>query len=128
VRMRVTRNRFERLVRDVTAGVLNSMPAELRARAEQVTVVVADRPTHLQRDLTDGDEELVGLYEGVSLVERHVDNMEAVADRIILFREPLIESSETLAELKAEIRVTLLHELGHYFGFEEDDLEKRWLR
>ena len=51
--------------------------------------------------------------------------METVADRITLFRVPLMESCRTMEELREEIRITLLHELGHYFGFEENDLEER---
>jgi predicted Zn-dependent protease with MMP-like domain len=126
--MRVTPLAFETLVRETTGRVLASLPADLRDRAAEVTVVVADRATRAQLDgAGGGDDDLLGLYEGVNLVERHVGDMETVADRITLFRIPLMESCRTMEELREEIRITLLHELGHYFGFEENDLEDRGL-
>jgi predicted Zn-dependent protease with MMP-like domain len=126
--MRVTPLAFEKLVRETTDRVLASLPADLSDRAAEVTVVAADRATRAQIDgAGGGDDDLLGLYEGVNLVERRVGDMETVADRITLFRVPLMESCRTMDELREEIRITLLHELGHYFGFEENDLEERGL-
>ena len=126
--MRVTPLEFEKLVRETTDKVLASLPADLGDRAAEVTVVIADRATRAQIDGSGGgDDDLLGLYEGVNLVERRVGDMETVADRITLFRVPLMESCRTTEELREEIRITLLHELGHYFGFEENDLEERGL-
>jgi predicted Zn-dependent protease with MMP-like domain len=124
--MRMAQKTFERLVREENARVLKSLPPDLRARAETVTIIIADRPTRQESGPTDGDD-LLGLYEGVSLTDRHVGDMEAVADQITLFRVPLLDSCETPKELREEIRITLLHELGHYFGFEEDELLKHGL-
>jgi predicted Zn-dependent protease with MMP-like domain len=126
--MRVTPLVFERLVRETTESVLASLPGDLRERAALVTVITADRATRAQIDGTGGgDDDLLGLYEGVSLVDRHVDDSNAVDDTITLFRIPLMESCRTMEELREEIRITLLHELGHYFGFEENELEERGL-
>jgi predicted Zn-dependent protease with MMP-like domain len=125
-RMRMSHGAFEKLVSGLFTRVLGSLPPDLRARAEAVTVIVADRPTRRERDITDGDD-LLGLYEGVSLPDRRVGDMETVADQITIFRLPLLAMCRDADELEEEIRVTILHELGHYFGFDEDELEKRGL-
>lgn len=126
--MRVTPLVFEQLVSEATDRVLASLPGDLREKAGEVTVVAADRATREQLDgAGGGDDDLLGLYEGVNLVERRVGDMETVADRITLFRIPLMESCRTMEELREEIRITLLHELGHFFGFEENELEDRGL-
>jgi predicted Zn-dependent protease with MMP-like domain len=124
--MRMACKTFERLVREENVRVLKSLPADLRVKAETVTIIIADRPTRQESGPADEDD-LLGLYEGVSLTDRHVGDMEAVADQITLFRVPLLDLCETAKELREEIRITLLHELGHYFGFEEDELLKRGL-
>ncbi len=123
--MRMARAAFERIVREMHRRVMCSLTPDLRARAEDVTIVIADRPP--REAIEDGDDDLLGLYEGISLKDRHIDDMEAVADRITLFRLPLLDSCESEEELKDEIRITIIHELGHYFGFEEDELLRRGL-
>jgi predicted Zn-dependent protease with MMP-like domain len=124
--MRIARTTFERLVREENNRVLKSLSPDLRAMAEKVTIVIADRPSPRERDGDSGDD-LLGLYEGISLTDRHVDDMEAVADQITLFRFPLMDLCDTAKELRKEIRITIIHELGHYFGFEEGELEERGL-
>lgn len=124
--MRMAHRTFESLVREVHAGVMKSLDPGLRARAEEVTIIIDDRPS--RSELGPGEEDdLLGLYEGVSLKDRHIDDMEAVADRITLFRLPLLNACDTIEELRNEVRITLIHELGHYFGFEEDELLSRGL-
>ncbi len=118
--MRMAPRAFERMVRSIHTGVMEALDPDLRARAEEVTIVIADRPPR-------GDDDLLGLYEGISLPDRHIDDMEAVADRITLFRLPLLDTCDTTEELRKETRITLLHELGHYFGFDEDELLTRGL-
>jgi len=124
--MRITRDRFERLVREEFRVVLEALAPELRVMAEKVTIVTADRPSEYERDRT-GAEDLLGLYEGVSLTERRFDDMETVADVITLFRVPLMEICRTEKKIREEVRLTIIHELGHYFGFEEGELEARGL-
>jgi predicted Zn-dependent protease with MMP-like domain len=124
--MRMARKTFERIVREENVRVLKSLSPDLRARAESVTILVADRPTRRESGLTKGYD-LLGLYEGVSLTDRHVGDMEVVADQITLFRLPLLDACDSTDELREEIRITLLHELGHYFGFEENELLKHGL-
>ncbi len=122
--MRMAHTTFELIVREIHKGVMKSLAPDLRARAEEVTIVIADRPP---RGEIVGDDDLLGLYEGISLKDRHIDDMEAVADRITLFRLPLLDACDNEEELHKEIRITIIHELGHYFGFEEDELLKRGL-
>ncbi len=124
--MRIAHDKFERLVREENRRVLKALPPELRAMAEKVTIVAADRPSPSERGRTGADD-LLGLYEGVSLTDRRVGDMETVADTITLFRVPLMELCDTEAGLREEIRITIIHELGHYFGFEEGELEARGL-
>ena len=122
--MRMTPATFERIVRGIHRDVMESLAPDLREKAGKVTIIIADRPP---RGETGGEEDLLGLYEGISLRDRHIDDMEAVADQITLFRIPLLDACGSEAELREEIRITIIHELGHYFGFEEDELLKRGL-
>lgn len=116
--MRLSRERFEELVFDIAEEVMAKLPDDLRAEAATVMLDIADRPP-------DGDADLLGLYEGVPLVERGADDFRLQPDRITLYYLPLLAASRDEAELRHEIRVTLVHELGHFFGFDEDELEQR---
>ena len=108
---------------------LDSLPAELARGLENVAVVVEDEHPD--------DPDLFGLYEGTPLPERtdaavagalpeRTDAAVAGAlpDRIAIYRVPLEESFTDRAELEKEIRITVLHELAHYFGIEEERLEE----
>ena len=124
--MRMARKTFERIVREENNRLMKSLSPDLRALATSVTIIIADRPTRRESGRPKGDD-LLGLYEGISLPERHVGDMDAVADQITLFRIPLLDACGSIDELREEIRITLIHELGHYFGFEEDELLKHGL-
>lgn len=89
-------------------------------------IVVQDRPTpgQLESAGCPPDETLYGLFEGTALMERTFGEEDAIGDRIVLFREPLVEDFTDPHELEDEIRRTLLHEIGHYFGLGEDELEE----
>jgi len=103
--------RFE----DSVARAVESLPPELRAAVRNLEISVEDEHPD--------DPDLFGLYEGVPLPERD-DWAGALPDRIRIFRLPLVESFPDPAELEAEIRVTVLHELAHYFGIDEDRLDE----
>ncbi|MDX6485868.1 MAG: hypothetical protein QOF43_1021 [Gaiellaceae bacterium] len=94
---------------------LRSLPAELQQAVRNVEIAVEDEHPE--------DPDLFGLYEGVPLPERG-DWAGAMPDRIRIFRVPLLESFPDPAELEAEIRITVLHELAHYFGIDEDRLDE----
>lgn len=103
--------RFE----DHVARALESLPPELRAAVRNIEISVEDEHPD--------DPDLLGLYEGVPLPERG-DWAGALPDRIRIFRLPLVESFPDPADLEEEIRVTVLHELGHYFGIDEEGLDE----
>jgi len=94
--------------------VLRSLPAELREAIRNVEVTVEEEHPD--------DPDLFGLYEGIPLPERG-DWAGSLPDRIRIFRRPLVESFSDPAELEAEIRITVLHEVAHYFGIDEDRLD-----
>jgi predicted Zn-dependent protease with MMP-like domain len=103
--------RFE----DRVQRAIESLPPELRAAVRNVEISVEDEHPD--------DPDLRGLYEGVPLPERG-DWAGGLPDRIRIFRIPLVESFPDPAELENEIRVTVLHELAHYFGIDEDRLDE----
>ncbi|HEY1369814.1 MAG TPA: metallopeptidase family protein [Gaiellaceae bacterium] len=100
---------------DHVQRALVSLPQELRDAIRNVEISVEDEHPE--------DPDLFGLYEGVPLPERG-DWAGSLPDRIRIFRLPLEESFDDPAELEDEIRITVLHELAHYFGIDEDRLEE----
>lgn len=121
--IRVDPRQFDVHVERAMAG----LPPEFRkALEEAVRVEVLDRPTPQQLASVGLEEAdlLLGLYEGVPLTQRSVLDGPTPPDVIYLFREDLEDACDDMATLAEEVRVTLLHELGHYFGFDEDDLDR----
>ena len=94
--------------------VLRSLPVELQEAIRNVEITVEEEHPD--------DPVLFGLYEGVPLPERG-DWAGSLPDRIRIFRRPLVESFPDPAELDTEIRITVLHEVAHYFGIDEDRLD-----
>ena len=95
-------------------AALDSLPDELARALDNVGVVVADEHPE--------DPDLFGLYEGVPLTERSSQDAGRLPDVITIYRLPLEESFDDPAELEEEIRITVLHELAHSFGIDEDRL------
>lgn len=121
--MRITRQRFEELV----AEALDSLPEELAELLDNVAVVVEEEPS--DDDLRDvgidpGDpdrDELFGLYQGVSQVERD-SYYSGLPDRVAIYRGPILRCCTSRREVLREVRDTVVHELGHHFGLDEDDM------
>jgi predicted Zn-dependent protease with MMP-like domain len=92
-----------------------------------VILEIADAPTPEQLRALEAEpgSSLYGLYEGVPLVERHVDGVLFQPDRITLFQGPLQAGSRTEAELKLQVTRTLIHELAHFFGRTDEELLAR---
>jgi predicted Zn-dependent protease with MMP-like domain len=109
----VSADEFERLVIDE----LDALPDEMIDGLENVVFVTEDRPE-------DGSLDLLGLYDGVALTERGQYGFGELPDRIILYREPLLAIVQSLDELKDEIHVTLVHEIAHFYGLDDDQLHK----
>ncbi len=110
-RCSLSRQRFERLV----TKALAALPEEFRSRLENVAVLIEDEPSE---DMPD----TLGLYEGVPLTERSLDSI-TLPDRITLFKGPIERACRTEEEIEAEVYLTVLHEVGHFFGLEEAQME-----
>jgi predicted Zn-dependent protease with MMP-like domain len=102
--------RFEECVERALAG----LPPELRTAVRNIEISIEEEHPD--------DPDLFGLYEGVPLTERG-DWAGSLPDRIRIFRVPLVETFPDPTELEKEIRITVLHELAHYFGLDEDRLD-----
>lgn len=109
---------FERLVTEA----LESLPEELKNRLENVAILVEeDSPS--EKGPSGRGQELLGLYHGISQKNRGFWYGNALPDRIIIYRKPLERISRNLEDLKNNVRETVIHEVGHYFGLDEEDLE-----
>ena len=118
--MRVRREEFERLV----GRALDSLPEAFARLIENVAVVVEDEPEDellLEMGMEPGVDDLLGLYQGVPRSERD-SAYSALPDRIVIYRHPICRASRDREEVVSEVRDTVVHELGHYFGLEEDEL------
>jgi predicted Zn-dependent protease with MMP-like domain len=110
--------RFDQLVDRAVAGI----PQPFRAALDEIAVVIADEPSpeQLRENGLRPDDTLYGLYEGVPLDEWGGDWM-PIPTRIIVFRLPLEEDFPDPDDLADEVRVTILHELAHHLGIEDED-------
>ncbi len=112
--------RFHRMVQRVS----NTLPTQVQALLNNVAIVVQDEPTDQQRsDLASASCDIFGLYQGVPMIERGGGNM-LLPDQITLFAGPLTRHTRSTVELEEQIRVTLLHEIGHHLGFDEAGVER----
>ena len=119
--MQVSRQRFEALVSDA----LDAIPDELAALIDNCAVVVEDWPTpeQLRDSETPPGEQLFGLYEGIDLVSRSgFDYAGVLPDRILVFMGPHLDACETEEELAEEILTTVVHEVAHHFGINDERL------
>lgn len=104
---------FEALVVDQ----LDLLPDDMIDGLDNVVFVVEDRAE-------DGSLDILGLYDGVNLTERGQYGFGELPDRIILFREPLLNVSPDLDELKKQIHITLVHEIAHFYGIDDEQLHE----
>lgn len=110
--VRMDPQRFDELVCDA----LDLIPAELTAALDNVVVLVADR---------DPDEpDLLGLYEGVALTERDSNYAGALPDTITIYRETLLDGCESDDDVVDEVAITVIHEIAHHFGIDDDRLHE----
>jgi predicted Zn-dependent protease with MMP-like domain len=118
--IRINRREFQELVR----LALTELPDEFAAAMHNVAVVVEEEPSVEDLEsvgLDPEQDDLYGLYQGVPLPERGPD-APALPDRIAIYRRPILWDCETREQVVAEVRTTVIHELGHYFGLDEDEL------
>ena len=110
VSVRMDPQRFEELVSDA----LDLIPPELAAAMDNVVVLVEDRHPE--------DGELLGLYEGVALTERDSDYSGSLPDAITIYREALLDVCESDDDVVEEVAITVIHEVAHHFGIDDDRL------
>ncbi len=104
--------RFDELV----DAALDEIPDEIAAHVQNVVVLVEELPP-------EGEpHDLLGLYDGVALTERDSSMLPGLPDRIFIFRRPLLEMCDDEQDLVAEIRITVVHEVAHHFGIDDDRL------
>jgi len=110
---------------DLASDALASLPPEVHAWLENVQVVVEDRPTRAQIRETGVPcgETLLGLYEGTPRTDRTSDYGLVLPDKVTLFRAPILDLCDTETEVAREVRRTVLHELAHHFGIDDDRLD-----
>ncbi len=115
------RQDFERLVLEA----LENLPQEFKARLDNVDVVVQDWPDREQLDANDLERpsELLGLYEGVPLTERHDYNL-TLPDKITIFQRPIESICRNDKETIREVRRTVIHEIAHHFGIDDLRLDE----
>ena len=117
----MTRARFERLV----AEAITLIPKRFRAEMTNLALIVEDEPSPqlLAEMEIEPPDTLYGLYQGTPLTERSHDMGVMLPDVITLFQRPIEEDSEDEDDVRAVIGETLIHEVGHYFGLSEDEIE-----
>jgi predicted Zn-dependent protease with MMP-like domain len=118
----VSKQRFAKLVEEA----LRELPQPFAQHLEEVSVEIKDRPT--QKQLKDQgleeDELLLGLYVGHPMTQRSVEFSGMLPDAIYIFQEDVELVSESEKDLIQQVRITVLHEIGHHFGMDEEDLDE----
>jgi len=118
----MTRDRFRRLVSEA----LDTIPRRFRQHLRNVAIVVEDEPSPdlLAEMEAEPPDTLFGLYQCTPLTERGWDHGNTLPDRITIFQEPIEDVSETEDDVVTEIGETLIHEVGHFFGLSEEEIEE----
>lgn len=104
---------FEELVDQA----MDELPDELMSRIANVQITIEEQPPQ-----TKEEADLLGLYEGIPLTERGADYFGVLPDRITLFKANIEDEAETPEDVKEVVRVTVLHEIAHHFGIDDDRL------
>ena len=118
----MTRDRFEQLVEEALRGI----PRRFRDAMKNVAVIVEDEPPdHVLHDMDIGPEDkLFGLYEGTPLPERSASYGNTLPDRISIYQAPIEQACDTDDDIRICVAETVIHELGHYFGMSEEEIEE----
>lgn len=111
--LQLSHDDFESLV----IAELDELPDEMFRGLDNVAFVVEDRPA-------DGSLDLFGLYDGIALTDRGRYGYGELPDRIVVYREPHLDACDTLDELRDEVHVTLVHEIAHFYGIDDDELHR----
>jgi predicted Zn-dependent protease with MMP-like domain len=114
-------------IRKEVASVLNRLPKQFRKGLQNIEIVVEERPTRdllLSVGLDPRHDTLYGLYQGIPLPDRSTLYPPILPDKITIFSEPLLRDFSNPEDLREQIRATVLHEIAHYFGFDDDEIGK----
>ena len=116
----LSRGEFERVVSEA----LESLPKRFADMVENVVISVEEEPSDEDLDSIEDDDgsELLGIYRGVALTERSYDEAPFLPDEIAVFRGPINRVVRTRDEAVHEVRETVIHELGHYFGLGDEEM------
>ncbi len=120
--MKLTRREFEELV----VLALKGLPKIFKKKMKNVDVVVEDRASHdvvLEMGLRSSSE-LLGLYQGVPIDQRGFYYGNVLPDKITLFQLPIESICKTEEEIKERVKEVVMHEVGHYFGLDEERLRE----
>ena len=102
---------------DLVAEALDEIPVELARLVDNVVIVVEDEPPADEPDL-------LGLYHGIPLTERGATYAGVMPDRISIYRGPILRICESLDDVIDEVHVTVVHEIAHHFGIDDDRLQE----
>ncbi len=102
---------------DLVSDEIDLLPEDMFVALDNVVFVVEDRPE-------DGSLDLLGLYDGLALTERDRYGSGELPDRIIVYREPHLHVCESVEELRDEVHTTLVHEIAHFYGIDDDRLHQ----
>ncbi len=116
--MRIPPEEFESLVEQALEG----LPEEFAELLDNVVVMVEEEPDPQDVEGMEPGEDLFGLYVGTNLLERDTFYSGALPDRILIYRGPILRHCANRREVIREVRDTVIHELGHFFGMEEDQM------
>lgn len=115
----VTAAEFEKAVE----VALRSIPAEFERFLDNVMIEIKDRPGREAAEMEEPDD-ILGLYVGTPIEDRMLEGLPPMPDCIYIYRQNLCDMCESKEELIDEIRITVLHEIGHHFGLDEDRLDE----
>ena len=117
--MHISRSEFEEVVEEA----LETLPKRFADLIDNVMVVVEEEPTDEDLDaLEDDASELLGIYRGVPMTQRTHDMIPMLPDQIAIFRGPILRVTRDRREAVRQIRETVIHELGHYFGLHDHEM------
>lgn len=122
----MNRDQFEHLVEEA----LRSLPEEYSGKLENMDIVIEEEPTQFQRKKLKLPPyiTLFGLYEGVPKTRRSSGYTFVLPDKISIFQGPILRAFADPEEIKKQVRKTVLHEIGHYFGLDHEELNKTSVR
>jgi predicted Zn-dependent protease with MMP-like domain len=118
--MKLTEKEFDKLVKKA----IRRIPPEIRGQLDNIMISVLPKPSRkmLREAGLPRGETLLGLYQGVSLIDRSITSPPLFPDTIFLFQQPLEEMCMTAEELEEEIEITVVHEVAHFLGIGEERL------